>query len=291
MRNIYSNSIEYLQHLHCDELSLFSLPRLWWIWFPSRDKSGRLEIFLNYIITFHKILLPLEYKALQINPFTAFSEFKAKTKYSSIKNAKCFLYNLNYIDGSNSKYLVVNPSTQFSTVWKSSTHSMTPTILSLLAIILFVGAVNSLGDCMGNISLSEFQGLQSLFDSTQGNNWLWNPTLPLTTHWHFNTTTPTDIDLYSPCQDVWQGVNCSFSNLLLPMTNQGLCTVQNISLQGMNLVGSIPSTLSQCSNVEVTPLILKWILLGLIFEFTYIDIILVFKFSVWINSNTAGIND
>ncbi len=120
-----------------------------------------------------------------------------------------------------------------------------------VGIVFLVTRANSLWDCVGNISLSEFEGLQALFNSTNGENWRWNPTLPNTTHWHFPPSQLSLVtELYSPCGDFWQGLNCSYS--LLPLSsNQGLCSIQNISLAGMNLVGSIPSTLSQCNNIQV----------------------------------------
>ncbi len=128
---------------------------------------------------------------------------------------------------------------------------MSPSILSLfIAVTILMRRVDSQGDCMGNISLSEFQGLRALFVSTQGENWLWNPNLPLTTHWHFSASIPTpNMGLNYPCQASWQGLSCAYS--ILP-NSPGLCTIQNISLIGMNLVGSIPSAFSQCINVEVT---------------------------------------
>ncbi len=126
-------------------------------------------------------------------------------------------------------------------------------VTMVFVLVLLFETVNCLGDCVGNISLSEYQGLQALFDSTNGDNWRWNPTLPTTTHWHFSSSIPTpNSELYSPCEELWQGLNCSYSLLPFSTINNGLCSIQNISLAGMNLEGSIPSALSQCSNVEVT---------------------------------------
>ncbi len=127
-------------------------------------------------------------------------------------------------------------------------REMTSTILSLIMIAMniLVNRVNSVGNCVGNISLSEFQGLQALYDSTHGENWTWNLAFPPATVWHFSTSNLTlNNDLYAPCQDFWQGLSCSYNKA-------GLCSIQNISLAGMNLVGSIPYSLSQCKNIEVS---------------------------------------
>ncbi len=126
-------------------------------------------------------------------------------------------------------------------------------LLQLIVTMIILVGVYSVGECVGNISLSEFQGLQALFVSTQGENWMWNPSFPLATQWHFSNSSPIpSSDLNAPCQDMWQGLNCSYSILPLANNKEGLCSIQNISLAGMNLIGTIPASLSQCSNVEVT---------------------------------------
>ncbi len=142
--------------------------------------------------------------------------------------------------------------------FNSSQYWMTPTVLSVIQgmvaviMIIVVGEVISSGDCVGNISMSEFQGLNALYHSTQGVNWTWNPTLPPTTHWYFSTSTPTpSSELYSPCEALWQGLNCTFSIVPYTSNSDGFCSIQNISLAGMNLVGSLPSTLGHFSNVQV----------------------------------------
>ncbi len=109
------------------------------------------------------------------------------------------------------------------------------------------------GVCVGNITASEYHGLLSLFASTNGINWRWNPALPNITHWHFPNSSNISIrktSLLSPCGDAWQGLNCSFSSL-----SSSTCTIQNITLAGMNLVRNIPSDISRFSNMEVVLLV------------------------------------
>lgn len=87
-------------------------------------------------------------------------------------------------------------------------------------------------DCVGDLSPSELTSLQSLFDSTDGPNWRWNRTEPLSTHWTFPV-----IKLDVPCVDSWQGVTCSNSAV-------SGCTVTELVLQGRNLNGVIPSQIT-----------------------------------------------
>ncbi len=101
--------------------------------------------------------------------------------------------------------------------------------------------------CVGNISSSEFQALQSLFASTHGLGWLWNISLPVSTQWHFHNST-INLDLHHPCGDTWQGLQCSFAPNPLSLTSA--CTIQNMTLVNMNLVGSLPASISLLSNLE-----------------------------------------
>ncbi len=115
-----------------------------------------------------------------------------------------------------------------------------------LMMILFFARVK--GACTGNISLCEYTGLQELFESTHGSNWKWNTVLSATTQWYFPATF-NNSNLVDPCRNAWQGVSCSDSSL--PLGNSGVCTISSVYLSSMNLVGSIPSALSLCSNMQV----------------------------------------
>ncbi len=107
--------------------------------------------------------------------------------------------------------------------------------------------------CIGkNISHLEFQGLQHLFVSTNGSSWIWNPFLPVTSHWHFPNSTNTSTLLISkylhlPCGNEWQGLQCSPSS-----SSSNLCVIQNMTLVNMNLLGNLPSELVLCSNLQVS---------------------------------------
>jgi Leucine-rich repeat (LRR) protein len=86
------------------------------------------------------------------------------------------------------------------------------------------------------ISEAELAGLQSLFESCNGNAWLWNTGLSSSTIWSFPANTS------DPCFDEWQGVECaeySGSN----------CSVVGLHLAGYNLEGPLPHNISSLVNL------------------------------------------
>ena len=75
----------------------------------------------------------------------------------------------------------------------------------------------------------ELQALKDLYDSTDGDDWVWKGK-----HWDFS-----DITQANPC-DTWQGITCSITRYH---------HVTSINLPGCNLVGSLPSSLGLLSEL------------------------------------------
>jgi Leucine-rich repeat (LRR) protein len=92
--------------------------------------------------------------------------------------------------------------------------------------------------CVGDISSEEYQCLQDLFESTEGENWLFDDIQPSYTVWNF----PNSSNLSAPCSDEWQGLGC----VSLPL---GKCAIVEIWLNGRNLVGQFPPSIKYCSTV------------------------------------------
>lgn len=84
---------------------------------------------------------------------------------------------------------------------------------------------------------SELDALKSLYESTLGINWEWQP-LTTGNKWSFVS------DTVNPCSDDWQGISCVYT------TSSGTkrdCFVEKLNLDNYNLVGSIPGSLAQLS--------------------------------------------
>ncbi len=69
--------------------------------------------------------------------------------------------------------------------------------------------------------------------------------MPNSTQWNF----PLNNNLSAPCTNLWQGLWCSYLPVSTPVA---LCTIQNITLNNMNLFGSLPTSIGALSNVEVS---------------------------------------
>ncbi len=120
------------------------------------------------------------------------------------------------------------------------------------------------GNCMGNISVSEYRGLQAFFSSTGGGSWMWNLALPTTTQWQFHTVSnisniinsnSSNNYLSAPCAHSWQGLQCAYtphpsSTSFSSSSLSAMCVIQNITLTNMNLIGSLPASLSLLSNLQ-----------------------------------------
>jgi Leucine-rich repeat (LRR) protein len=110
------------------------------------------------------------------------------------------------------------------------------TALLVLSFVFTDGIVDS--GCEGTISEEAYKVLETLYNSTAGWNWFYDPSLPSATVWHFPSP------LSAPCSNNWQGLNCSST------LNETTCDISSISLDAYNLCGFIPSQLGNLVNLE-----------------------------------------
>ena len=76
--------------------------------------------------------------------------------------------------------------------------------------------------CLGNISLSEYDALQSLYNSTNGADWFWHAYITVDSIWHFTG------DLSAPCTVPWQGLVCA------PVPASQSCSIEQLNLGATN---------------------------------------------------------
>lgn len=117
----------------------------------------------------------------------------------------------------------------------------------------------------GEVSSSQIAALEFLYNSTNGNDWVWKNETEYGIPWNFTVTSSSP----NPCMDNWQGVscteNCSTSSICnivglslssnnisgtLPSEIVSLAYVESISLTDQRLIGSIPSTIGQLLNLQ-----------------------------------------
>jgi hypothetical protein len=94
-------------------------------------------------------------------------------------------------------------------------------------------------NCTGSISLPSYEALESLYNSTAGWNWKWDPLEPLSTIWQF----PSHLD--TPCSSRWQGLDCAWN------VNGSMCVIRQILLRYRDLTGSLPSELGNIISLAV----------------------------------------
>lgn len=106
-----------------------------------------------------------------------------------------------------------------------------------------------------SFSSAEFQALEEFYDALHGESWMWRSNHSLevivdddyllspgtiTNHgaiWNFT-------GVHDPCQEHWQGINCTCSDVVLPShTTQTNCSVVSIELAAYNLTGQIPDSI------------------------------------------------
>eukprot|EP01031_Cornospumella_fuschlensis_P026608 gene26609-32157_t len=92
-----------------------------------------------------------------------------------------------------------------------------------------------------SIPYSEYNSLESLYESTHGGSWVWiqgQGGIP----WNFS-------GLSDPCFDQWQGVVCECPSASTNANNL-TCTVVALELPAHNLTGPIPPVIANLTNVQ-----------------------------------------
>jgi Leucine-rich repeat (LRR) protein len=94
--------------------------------------------------------------------------------------------------------------------------------------------------CVGNISSLTYAALESLYSSTAGWDWSWDPSQPNSTIWHF------PCNLSTPCSSAWQGITCVSST----DENETICEINEIYLCSYNLKGTLPTEIGSLVNMQ-----------------------------------------
>jgi Leucine-rich repeat (LRR) protein len=120
------------------------------------------------------------------------------------------------------------------------------TITSIVLLVLTSNlAFFAAGDCVGSISAVEYEVLEALYVSTDGEDWRYLPGSGVASHWHFPAT------LSEPCgTDVWEGLRCNATDV----DEAGQCYVSEITLDSHYLVGTIPSDIGMLTRLEILDL-------------------------------------
>ena len=89
--------------------------------------------------------------------------------------------------------------------------------------------------CNGNLSSQEYDALNSLFVSANGENWRWHTDGGQ--KWYFPSP------LSAPCTNGWQGLTC------VRRLDSVDCSIINLQLSDHNLVGQIPPELGNLTSI------------------------------------------
>jgi Leucine-rich repeat (LRR) protein len=120
------------------------------------------------------------------------------------------------------------------------------TITNLVFLVLTSNfAFFAASDCVGSISAVEYEALEALYESTDGEDWRYLPGSGIASHWHFPAA------LSEPCgTDVWEGLRCNATDV----DEAGQCYVSEIALNSHYLVGTIPSDIGMLTRLEILDL-------------------------------------
>jgi Leucine-rich repeat (LRR) protein len=109
------------------------------------------------------------------------------------------------------------------------------------------------------LPVSEWNALHDLYLSLNGSKWNWNSYAGMKWHFPTNYITSFTSKIYlipNPCSELWQGVVCScfdeevfYDDLNGRIENVYQCTVLNLNLGDMNLVGRIPQSIAHLANM------------------------------------------
>ncbi len=99
-----------------------------------------------------------------------------------------------------------------------------------------------------NVPFYEYQALQEIYDTMNGEHWEWDFHLSKSTHWNF--TGPQ----HNPCVEKWQALTCICKNTTTTATLEEInnttdCNIHALLLFQYNLQGSIPASVGNFSNI------------------------------------------
>lgn len=106
-----------------------------------------------------------------------------------------------------------------------------------LHLVIIVGWLCAVA-IAGNLPDSQIDGLYSLYNSTSGSEWLWNPNISGVA-WDFQNVT------VNPCINQWQGVTCSVN-----CSTTDICNITGLNVLGHNLRGTIPPEIELLDTLE-----------------------------------------
>jgi Leucine-rich repeat (LRR) protein len=116
-------------------------------------------------------------------------------------------------------------------------------IIAVVILVCCYSAHSAADDCVGPISEVEYDALEALYDSTDGENWQWLPDGDPASRWHFPAT------LDEPCgTNTWEGLHCNTTGV--SSTDLG-CYVLGVSLEHHNLFGTVSSLLGTLTRLEL----------------------------------------
>jgi Leucine-rich repeat (LRR) protein len=94
--------------------------------------------------------------------------------------------------------------------------------------------------CSGSITETAYNSLYSLYNATAGRYWVYDDRVDGTV-WSFPA------NLSAPCTNRWQGLNCSESSA-------SNCVIVGLNMDGMNMTGTIPSSIASLTNLRTLDL-------------------------------------
>jgi Leucine-rich repeat (LRR) protein len=108
-------------------------------------------------------------------------------------------------------------------------------ILLVVIVAFYIQQFSAQEGTACSISESEYEALEAIYDSLDGQHWKWDITKADSTRWSFPST------VYTPCLDSWQG-------LIFDYTDTGDCAVVSVILVNMDLSGTLPEAIGNLSN-------------------------------------------
>lgn len=102
-------------------------------------------------------------------------------------------------------------------------------------LVVSISTVQGMGYALAN---AEYQALWSLYNFTNGEDWLWRPN-STGAPWSFSSLSNSD-----PCNIPWQGVVCNSTCTVGP------CTILALNLTSYGLHGKLPDDLRNLTHLE-----------------------------------------